>query len=411
MGDGVAGLRFSMNRGSIVQPAVSIAVAFAAVLLTSPPVEAQDTREQVIAAEQQAKAQHLEAEGPTRAEVVVVRVMRSPLLAGSGGPFPWFGSVYEGTGFGTGFGYLRRMPHSSSLTAIGGISINGSTLLSLDYMAPGLADDRLQPFASIHWTRAKDVAFYGLGNDSSLDRRAGYNYDPFTVSTGVRFRAAEWLSFTASYESIGFETHVLGSRTDPLTLQRLSDNSRLRFNGTQFGIAFDTRTSPAYSTHGTLLQATTAYFSETHDQPFEFRQTQYKAVQLIPLVREQFVLAFRALATFTNPDSGNSAPLALLPYIGSGSTLRGFTNRRFVDRDAVVLTAEYRWRPSRYLDMALFVDSGQVSPTARELAWDRMRTSWGIGARLHGPALSAVRAELARSSEGFQLVFATSAPF
>jgi hypothetical protein len=77
--------------------------------------------------------------------------MRSPLLAGTGGIFPWFGSVYEGTKFGFGAGYLRRMPRASQLTVIAGLSVNGSTLLRADYVAPRTAHDTIAPYVTARW--------------------------------------------------------------------------------------------------------------------------------------------------------------------------------------------------------------------------------------------------------------------
>ena len=390
-------------------------IALAGVALTvvtwTVPVRAQETRQQQIADLQGDKAGRLAVEGPDRAEQAIVRIMNSPLLAGSGGAFPWFGSVYEGTKFGFGGGYLRRMPRSSQLTTIAAISVNGSTLLRADYVGPRLLRDRIEPYVSFRWARAKDVSFYGIGNDSLGTERTGYDFDPAVVSAGIAYRAHEWLTATVGYESIGFETHVIGSSLDPSILESLSDNTRLRFNGSHLGVSFDSRTSPGYSTRGTLLRVSTSYYSETQDRPFEFRQNELEAVQLVPLVREQFVLAFRGLATFTNPDAANGAPLALLPYLGSGTTLRGFANRRFIDRDSVVLTGEYRWRPSRFVDMAVFLDAGQVAPASDAFTWDRMKTSWGIGARFHGPAFSAFRVEVAHSVEGYHLVFTTGQPF
>jgi outer membrane protein assembly factor BamA len=381
------------------------------VLIPASPAGAQDTRAQQIATLQSDKATQLGPEGPDGAERALVWIMSSPLLAGTGGAFPWFGSVYEGTGFGVGGGYLRRMPRYSRLMTIAGVSANGSTVLRADYTAPRLFGDRIEPYAGVRWTRAKGMSFYGVGNDSSLDDRAGYDFDPARFSAGLTYHPRPWLEFSAGYEHVGFETRVNGSTVSRPLLDQLSDRTRLRFNGTRLGAAFDTRTSPGYSTRGTLLRAATSYFSETRDQPFEFRQSELEAVQLVPLVREQFVLAFRGMATFTNPDAGNGVPLALLPYLGSGSTLRGFSNRRFVDRDTVILTGEYRWRPSRFIDMAVFLDAGQVAPTAGAMAWDRMKTSWGIGARFHGPAFSAFRVDVAHGVEGFHVVFAAGPAF
>ena len=44
-----------------------------------------------------------------KAEQVIRRVLLSPLLAGGDGPYPWFGSVFSGTGMALGVGYLKRL--------------------------------------------------------------------------------------------------------------------------------------------------------------------------------------------------------------------------------------------------------------------------------------------------------------
>ena len=84
---------------------------------------------------------------------------------------------------------------------------------------------------------------------------------------------------------------------------------------------------------------------ESGGRPFSFQSAEYEAVQLLPLLRDQFVLAGRALMTSATPDPGHEVPVVLAPFLGSGSTLRGFSNRRFSDRNRVLLTGEYRWRP------------------------------------------------------------------
>jgi outer membrane translocation and assembly module TamA len=75
------------------------------------------------------------------------------------------------------------------------------------------------------------------------------------------------------------------------------------------------------------------------------------------------------------------------------------------------MTAEYRWRPSRSVDMALFVDAGQVAAERRQLRLKEFDTAWGIGMRLHGPTFTALRIEGARSSQGWVLIFAGGPPF
>jgi hypothetical protein len=388
-----------------------VAALVLAAALGSTVVAAQDTRESQITALQAAKSTQLGSEEPDRVERVIVTVMKSPLLTGGGGVYPWFGSVYQGTGFGIGAGYTKNLVHASKLTAVAGLSFNRSSRVSMDYVAPTFFRKRVAPFVGLSWVRAKDISFYGVGNDSPKSHRVGYDLDPSTVRAGAAVTATPWLSFEAAYQFSALELNVRDAAADPRDLAALASGVRLNFSGTRVGATIDTRPSAGYSTHGSMVRAVSSYYSERNDRPFEFRQSTFEAVHLVPLVREEFVLAFRGLLTVTQPDNGNGVPLQMLPYLGSGDTLRAFINRRFVDRDLFLLTGEYRWRPSRFIDLALFVDAGQVAPSTKAIEWNRMKTSWGGGVRFHGPSFSALRLEVAHGAEGYRLVFDTGMPF
>ena len=73
-------------------------VVLMAIAVSATGVSAQSTRVDAIAQEQAAKAKALGVEGPSRAEQVIRRVLLSPLLSGGDGIYPWFGSVFSGTG-------------------------------------------------------------------------------------------------------------------------------------------------------------------------------------------------------------------------------------------------------------------------------------------------------------------------
>ena len=185
----------------------------------------------------------------------------------------------------------------------------------------------------------------------------------------------------------------------------------LTFQVARATVGFDWRTSPGYSTRGGYYRATIERHYESGGRPFSFHSKEFEVVQLVPLLREQFVLAGHALMTLTDADAGHDVPVMLAPFLGSGSTLRAFANRRFSDRNRVLLSGEYRWRPSRYLDMAIFMDAGQVAPDRRQLEAKKFDVDWGLGARFHGPAFNALRVEISRGREGFRLTFAGSQPF
>jgi outer membrane protein assembly factor BamA len=184
----------------------------------------------------------------------------------------------------------------------------------------------------------------------------------------------------------------------------------LTYNVTRASVAFDWRPAAAYSTRGGYYRASFEHNSEADGQPYSFSSQEYEVVQLVPLVKEQFVFAARGLVTLTDTNGNNAVPVMLAPYLGSGNTLRGFANRRFTDRNRALVTGEYRWRPSRYLDMAMFLDAGQVSPD-RHFHADAFDVAVGIGARFHGPNFNALRIEAARGREGLRLVISGAQPF
>ena len=134
-------------------------------------------------------------------------------------------------------------------------------------------------------------------------------------------------------------------------------------------------------------------------------------MQHIPILRENWVISLRGRLESTLDDD-DQVPYFLLPSLGSGSTLRGYSSWRFRDRHAVLLSGEWRWIPNRLaLDMAFFYDTGMVAPRLDAIALNSFVSDFGVGVRFHGPARTPLRVELAKGREGMRLVFAASAAF
>jgi hypothetical protein len=259
---------------------------------------------------------------------------------------------------------------------------------------------------------APSVAFYGLGADSAPADRVEFGYRPSSASATLAARPISFLRVDAGYTLQSARTtdqqptlgHFAVSETPGF-------GADLVYNVVRGGVAIDTRTSPTYSDHGSLLRVEFSRFRERSDKPYSFDQTEVEVVQLVPLVGRNFVLAFRALGTTTDPLGGGSVPFMLAPQIGSGRTVRGFHNRRFQDAHRLLLNTEYRWQASRYLTMAAFYDLGQVQPDRDRFRWREFEQGWGFGARFHTPTSGVLRLEMARSREGWVLVAGTSQPF
>jgi outer membrane translocation and assembly module TamA len=63
------------------------------------------------------------------------------------------------------------------------------------------------------------------------------------------------------------------------------------------------------------------------------------------------------------------------------------------------------------MDLVVFYDAGKVEARRSDLDFDDLKTSYGVGMRLHGPTSTPLRIELAKGSEGWNLVFAGTAAF
>ena len=101
----------------------------------------------------------------------------------------------------------------------------------------------------------------------------------------------------------------------------------------------------------------------------------------------------------------------MLPSIGGGSSLRGYSSWRFRDRNSLLLQGEWRVMVNRFFDTAVFYDAGKVTAHARDLDLDGLRHDVGFGVRFHGPRSTPWRIDFAHGDEGLHMVWAASASF
>lgn len=387
----------------------------AALLLTAGPLDAQETRADVIAAAQAAKAASPEPQPPSRAEQVTQWVQDRLLTERSSSVFPVLDSVYGGGGFTLGAGYRRAFADRSFWTAKGLYSVRGYTLAQLDVINPDLARGRATLAATLGWRDATRVGFYGLGMNTTRGGRADFRFQQAFGGVTGTFRARRWLHLQAAG---AIEDYTLkdatGRRSDvddvhtPATAPGLGDSPT--FLRADLRVGLDTRPSPGYARTGAYLGAALVNYVDTDDR-YGFNRVDLDAVQHVPLLRETWVLSLRARVQSTLDDD-DQVPFFLMPSLGGGSSLRGYSSRRFRDRHSLLVSGEWRWIPNRLgMDMAVFVDAGKVSSRRADLDFSGLEHDVGIGLRFHAPAVTLIRAEVARGSEGWKLVFGSGAAF
>lgn len=373
------------------------------------------TRQGAIEQQQAAKAKALQPYGPSKGERIFERA--DALLDGSRLKWhPYFQSAYAGGGFTLGVGRSHYVSAYNYIDARASYSIAGYKRAEVEFAAPRMFQRRGQLSVLGGWREATQVGFFGVGMNTDVEQRVNYAFkQPYASAQFSIFPTRRILMLGAGVE---YSTWALGSgrgsfpsietKYPPEELPGVGAD--VTYLHTQATVGIDWRTSPGYTRRGGYYAATLHEYSD-RDAKFGFQRVEYEAVQHVPILREAWVLSFRGRVQATIDKPGQETPFFLLPSLGGGSSLRGYTSRRFHDRNTLLLQAEWRIMVNRYLETAFFYDTGKVAPTRSQLDLKGLADDFGFGVRFHGPFATPLRVELAKSSEGLIVVFASSAVF
>jgi hypothetical protein len=373
------------------------------------------TREAAIQQAQAEKVPTLHPYVPSTGEKVMAKA--EVILAGGAVKWhPFFGSAYSGSGFAIGPGYAFPVSPYNFLDVRGSYSRLGYKRAEAEFTAPRLFHRRGSLSILGGWREATQVAFYGLGPDSTKDHRLNYDFQQPYASALLEVQPARrYLLLRGGVEVTEWKQRrgeglfpSVETVFTPATLPGLG--ATVDYVHSQGTVGFDWRTAPGYSRRGGFYGVTFHDYND-RDKAFGFQQMDYEAVQHLPILREAWVLSFHALARTTSTKSNQQIPFFMLPRLGSGETLRGFNSFRFRDRNSLLLQGEWRIMVNRYMDLALFYDTGKVAAHTSDLDLNGLKNDYGIGFRLHTPFNTPFRFEVARSNEGTRLVFGTSAAF
>jgi hypothetical protein len=381
-----------------------------------PQTSSAPTRQAAIEEEQAAKAQNLHPYEHNKAERIFDR-LDTILQGGSLRWHPFFDSAYSGGGFTLGLGYLNYVSAYNTLDVRGSYTFSGYKRVESEFVAPRLFKRRGHLSVLGGWREATQVGFYGIGTDTSKDDRTNYLFQQPYLSglltvfpTRRAFMLRGGAEFTQWSQEPGQGSHPsVEERYTPETLPGLG--AKVNYLHTQGTIGLDSRTSPGYSRRGAYIGATLHDYNDS-DGDFGFRIAEYEGIAHLPILRETWVLSFRARMQHASEKDDQQIPFFMLPALGGGSSLRGYASWRFRDQNSLLLQGEWRIMVNRYLDLALFYDAGKVTARTSDLDLDGLKDNYGVGVRFHGPFATPLRVEVARSRENsFSLIFASSASF
>ncbi|HJZ73114.1 MAG TPA: BamA/TamA family outer membrane protein [Vicinamibacterales bacterium] len=329
---------------------------------------------------------------------------------------PDFTSAYYGGGFTLGIGYARHVSPYNMIDVRGSYTILGYKRIEAEFTAPRLFHRRGSLSVIGGWREATQAAFYGIGMDTSKADRTNFDFQQPYGSATLTLRPRRRLLLLRGGLELSKWSQLPGEGDFPSVDQVYTPDTlpglgaKTTHVHSQGTVGVDWRTSPGYTRRGGFYGITLHDYADP-DEKFGFRRIDYEAIQHVPILRETWVISLRGEAQTSYPKGNQQIPFFLLPYVGSGSTLRGFTSHRFRDQNRIVLEAEWRIMVNRFIDTAVFYDAGKVTALKSDLDFSGLKSDYGFGVRFHGPFLTPLRVEVAKSPEGARLVFATQPIF
>lgn len=395
----------------------SLLAALVTTAFAAAPLAAQ-TRADEIARQQDEKARAAAPDKPNKAEAFFERLEEGNWFAGPPrGWYPIFGSIYYGSGFAPGVGYRHYIGYDSYLDVSAKYSVANYKQVQLAASTPNHARHRLDLAGLIAWVDAPSVPFYGLGNDSTPDGRTHFRVSLSRMEGSAALHLVDWLRLRLD-GGVDNYTQRPGQGSAPSIEEIYSPESApllgsddLLYLRGEASATVQWLKSPTYSRTGGLYRFAYEEFNPLKGSGGTFGFARTEIVQHVPILRETWVVSLRARTESIVRES-DVVPYFLMPYLGSGDTLRGYHTGRFRDRHTLLLTSELRWFPNRLgLDMAVFFDAGKVAPQRSHLTLEGMKTDYGLGVRFHTPSATALRLDLAKGLEGWRVVVATSPSF
>ena len=429
-----------MRKGDLAVNSVGAgAVLAAALLVCAPaPAAAQQTREEVVAAERQARSRALRPAEAGKVERTFLRLsderMLDRLFNPRRGFFVRVGLPTEGAAFGAGPAWRASDPgrhYTFTASAVGSISREylGELALHVPDLMPGRANDRFSADVSVSRSGRIENEFWGLGNTSPDDGRTVFRIAQTFVGGTLGVRLMPWLSVSTA---IARTTPTIKDPGDTPSITDMFDESTAPgvtsqppFLRTDIAVDLDyrdsippTRTAVrldrlplAAASRGGRYQATLASFHDQELDTYSFRKTTIDLQQFLPLLHGHRVLAFRAVAVFSNASDDQVVPFYLSPTFGGLNVGRGYPTFRFRDRNMLALQGEYRYQVSPLVSGAVFADAGQVAPKVGDIEWSRFKTTYGAGVRFGAAGGAGLRFDFAFGGDGPTFIFALGHAF
>lgn len=373
----------------------------------------------------QASAQPVVAQAPADTESVVSRgplfqeprvlakaiTFATPYLGGGRhergtGFYPNFGDMVTGSGWvAAGPGARYWFGTKAYIDGSAAVSWHAYKEAQVTFEVPRLARGHLTVGSQAAWNDMTQVHYFGLGADAP-DVTSEYRLKTLDLVGYARLTPRKWLAVdgrlgwlakpTLTSPSGWFDADYPDTQTVFTTDPGVGVQPASYAHG-EVAVTADNRDFPSYPTRGSVLRASWSSFGDRVHDAYSFQRYEVEGASFLPVVRDRWVLAVHGWGVFTDIAPGHTVPFFMLPTLGGGNTLRGDRNYRYHDRDLLLVNAESRVGLFEHMDVAVFMDAGNVGPDAGALNLDKR--AYGAGVRFHTRSSTLARFDLAHGKE------------
>ncbi len=403
--------------------ATRLAVLLTGVAGLSAQQAAPSSRAAIHEAERAERAANPPVKTPDRLEIAVDRINSSGLLqqiiTGVSGFGVRFGGLPTGGGFALGPSYSRPALWNENAkfraSAVGSIGRYYGIDANLSF--PRLLNRRMRLDFYAGHSDSPTIAYYGPGPDSSKEGRSNFRREDTVFSTllGARLdphHLTVGLTGGLHLINVGPGTSRVFGSADKIYTPRQAPGLDEQTDFFHLGpfLQIDYRDRKEDPHRGVNFVTRYVYMNDKLDR-YAFRRLENVLEGYIPFLNEKRIIALRARTDLSYADSRNRVPFYMQPVLGGSDDLRGFSQFRFYDNNALVLNAEYRWEVAPALDMAIFADAGRVFTRPGDIGLSNLEKSGGIGLRFKNRDAVVVRLDAGFSREGFRIWFKFGQPF
>jgi hypothetical protein len=336
------------------------------------------------------------------------------------GFYPELGNMVTGAGWiSAGVGYRHFFGNRAELDASTGISWRAYKMAQLRFEVTPLADDRFAVGVQTRWQDLTQIRYFGNGPDSLEANRSQYRLKSANSVGYLTFRPQSWLAVEgrlgwlrspsilppggAFKPQYPYAASVFPD--DPVFQQETQPD----YVHGEIAVVADTRDKAGYPSRGGVYRAAVSRYADQDANQFSFGRYEVEAAHFMPIINENLVFAIRGWVAGSTTDDGKHVPFYLATNLGGSTTLRGYNDYRFNDRNLALINTELRVAVFEHVDAVGLFEAGNVAARFGDL--NLKKTSYGLGIRVHTDTATWARFDVARSEEGWKVMFRMNEPF